>query len=267
MLHGRLMLSRITPFILWLFTLAATSACAFGSAPPGPDHASQQPPNDPVELPATWTPTATIMVSPTATATLTPTETPLDPTSQAATATRSYREQVLPLLEEASLTLADLPPSYIEMPVDEYNTMRSMYRLQTGLDLATINAFTEERQGTIVMSMTFTHYRDEDLQTFDQEVLDIEGQVQTMLESLGADPSTQIEIWNTFPPVGDVHVAVRMRMDFLGQTIFYEAVSFRRQHVIASIYILRTPTAEAPYLPNLARVLDQRIQAVFQSEE
>jgi hypothetical protein len=117
------------------------------------------------------------------------------------------------------------------------------------------------------MSMTFTYYHDEDLETFDQEALDIEGQVQTMLESLGGDPSTEIEIWSTFPTVGDVHIAVRMRMDFFGQTIFYEAVTFRRQHVIATIYILRSATAEAPYLPTLAKILDQRIQAAFRTEE
>lgn len=251
---------------LVMVSMSAVSACIPESPGPAPANADQLPGNDPVGLPATWTPTVTVPITPSPTLTLPPTETPLDPTSLAATATRSYREQILPLLEQASLTLDDMPSSYIEMPVDEYNTMRSMYRLQTGLDLATANAFTEERDGTIVMSMTFTYYRNEDLDTFDQEVLEIEGQVQTMLESLGADPSTEIEVWNTFPAVGDVHVAIRMRMNFLGQTIFYEAVSFRRQHVIATIYVLRSATAQAPYLPTLAQILDQRIQAVFQSE-
>ena len=247
--------------------LAALTACNPGTTPIAQEDAGENATNEPVVLPATWTPTITIPVSPSLTPSLTPTETPLDPTNLAATATRAYRDQLLPLFEEASLTLQDMPSSYIEMPVDEYESWRSMYHLQTGLDLATINAFTEERDGTIVMSMTFTHYRTENLEAFDEEALDIQGQVQTMVESLGGDPSTSVEVWSTFPNVGDVHVAVRMRMDFMGQTVFYEAVSFRREHVIASIYIVRTANAQAPYLPTLAAILDERIQAVFEPEE
>jgi hypothetical protein len=124
-----------------------------------------------------------------------------------------------------------------------------------------LSAFIDERTECLVMSMTFLFPTDEEAEEFTQSLNDVPDELITALPILQeAGMGFEIELIDDIGTIGEVSIALRMRLEAEGETLTYEFILFQEGSVGASLILTQMgESTQTALLINLATILDQRI--------
>lgn len=199
-----------------------------------------------------------LFAEPTATSTLIPT------TTRTPTITPTITPTPEPDLSEAVLTLDDLPPGYIVLPLDELGI--SMDDLGgDDFDFESAFAFLETTNFEIVMGFTTLLLNALEQAGFDFVLNYPEILLESMATGMGATGISKREELVGLDDIGDNSVGLRMVVDMEGIPMRMDMVAFRRD-VAGAVVLVFYVEGSLPVtsVGDVARKLDARIVEILQ---